>query len=148
MALITFRNISVFLHLFYFWQLQSHSRYRETAKLNDLPTNIPVEDVVFDAIQESIIGDTVSIADFIRKYGSHYIASYITGNSLYQVRYGLFTVAIGYMEMKEYLNADALGFAFRFISIIPIYLMAAVLYKYNNFTVKQTGSNFHFSFLK
>ncbi|XP_063622910.1 torso-like protein [Cydia splendana] len=61
------------------------SRYRETAKLSDLPTNIPVEDVVFDAIQDSTIGDTVSIADFIRKYGSHYISSYITGNSLYQV---------------------------------------------------------------
>ncbi|XP_038218934.1 torso-like protein isoform X3 [Zerene cesonia] len=61
------------------------SRFRETAKLSDLPPNIPVEDVVFDAIQDTTIGDTVSIADFIRKYGSHYIASYITGNSLYQV---------------------------------------------------------------
>ncbi|XP_037303646.1 torso-like protein isoform X1 [Manduca sexta] len=61
------------------------SRFRETAKLSDLPSNIGVEDVVFDAIQESTIGDTATIADFIRKYGSHYIASYITGNSLYQV---------------------------------------------------------------
>ncbi|XP_049878470.1 torso-like protein isoform X1 [Pectinophora gossypiella] len=61
------------------------SRFRETGKLSDLPPNIDVEDVVFDAIQESNIGDTVSIADFIRKYGSHYIASYVTGNSLYQV---------------------------------------------------------------
>lgn len=61
------------------------SRFRETGKLSDLPTNIPVEDVVSDAIQESAIGDTSTIADFIRKYGSHYIASYITGNSLYQV---------------------------------------------------------------
>ncbi|XP_026318105.1 torso-like protein isoform X1 [Hyposmocoma kahamanoa] len=61
------------------------SRFRETAKLNDLPPNVAVEDVVFEAIQDSTIGDTVSIADFIRKYGSHYIASYITGNSLYQV---------------------------------------------------------------
>ncbi|XP_026736644.1 torso-like protein [Trichoplusia ni] len=61
------------------------SRFRETAKLSDLPGNIGVEDVVYDAIQESTIGDTASIADFIRKYGSHYIASYITGNSLYQV---------------------------------------------------------------
>lgn len=45
-----------------------------------------MEEVVLDAIQDSAIGDTVTIADFIRKYGSHYIASYITGNSLYQVR--------------------------------------------------------------
>ncbi|XP_068623050.1 torso-like protein isoform X3 [Battus philenor] len=68
------------------------SRFRETAKLSDLPSNIGVEDVVFEAIQESAIGDTVSIADFIRKYGSHYIASYITGNSLYQVASGNKTV--------------------------------------------------------
>lgn len=68
----------------------SHSRFRETAKLSDLPGNIAVEDVVYDAIQESPIGDTASIADFIRKYGSHYIASYITGNSLYQVRHGVY----------------------------------------------------------
>ncbi|KOB69324.1 Torso-like protein [Operophtera brumata] len=61
------------------------SRFRETGKLSDLPPNIAVEDVVFDAIQDSVLGDTASIADFIRKYGSHYIASYITGNSLYQV---------------------------------------------------------------
>ncbi|XP_026491858.1 torso-like protein isoform X2 [Vanessa tameamea] len=61
------------------------SRFRETAKLKDLPPNIVVEDVVNEAIEEIKIGDTVSVADFIRKYGSHYIASYITGNSLYQV---------------------------------------------------------------
>ncbi|XP_026751774.2 torso-like protein isoform X1 [Galleria mellonella] len=61
------------------------SRFREKAKLSDLPSTIDVEDVVFDAIKDSPIGDTVSIADFIRKYGSHYIASYVTGNSLYQV---------------------------------------------------------------
>ncbi|XP_050355660.1 torso-like protein isoform X1 [Nymphalis io] len=61
------------------------SRFRETAKLKDLPPNIAVEDVVNEAIQDISIGDTVSVADFIRKYGSHYIASYVTGNSLYQV---------------------------------------------------------------
>lgn len=72
------------------------SRFRETAKLSDLPGNIGVEDVVYDAIQESTIGDTASIADFIRKYGSHYIASYITGNSLYQVRILLFNLSYSY----------------------------------------------------
>ena len=73
----------------------SHSRFRETAKLKDLPGNISIEDVVFEAIQESTLGDTASIADFIRKYGSHYIASYITGNSLYQVRYPFFIIKQG-----------------------------------------------------
>ncbi|XP_045453486.1 torso-like protein [Melitaea cinxia] len=61
------------------------SRFRETAKLKDLPSNILAEDVVNEAIDEIGIGDTVTVADFIRKYGSHYIASYVTGNSLYQV---------------------------------------------------------------
>lgn len=61
-------------------------RFRETAKLKDLPSNILPEDVVNEAIDEIGIGDTVTVADFIRKYGSHYIASYVTGNSLYQVR--------------------------------------------------------------
>lgn len=32
------------------------------------------------------IGDTESILTFIKNYGSHYIASYSTGNSVYQVR--------------------------------------------------------------
>ncbi|CAH0719159.1 unnamed protein product, partial [Brenthis ino] len=74
------------------------SRFRETAKLKDLPPNIAVEDVVYEAIDEIAVGDTVSVADFIRKYGSHYIASYITGNSLYQVF--VFTRGV-YSRIKE-----------------------------------------------
>lgn len=31
------------------------------------------------------VGDTVSVLQFIQKYGTHYINSYVTGNSLYQV---------------------------------------------------------------
>ncbi|XP_028043833.1 torso-like protein isoform X1 [Bombyx mandarina] len=82
------------------------SRFRETGKLKDLPQNIGVEDVVFDAIQDSIIGDTASIADFIRKYGSHYIASYITGNSLYQV----FVFSRGvYSRVKDRVKSNGVG---------------------------------------
>ena len=33
------------------------------------------------------VGDAASVTDFVRSFGSHYIASYVTGNSLYQVRY-------------------------------------------------------------
>ncbi|XP_011547805.3 torso-like protein isoform X1 [Plutella xylostella] len=82
------------------------SRYRETAKLKDLPNNIPVEDVVYEAINESTIGDTASIADFIRKYGSHYIASYITGNSLYQVF--VFSRAV-YSRIKERVKSKGIA---------------------------------------
>ncbi|GBP71235.1 Torso-like protein [Eumeta japonica] len=78
----------------------------ETAKLKDLPPNISVEDVVYDAIQDSNIGDTVSIADFIRKYGSHYIASYITGNSLYQVF--VFSRSV-YGQLKNRVKAVGIG---------------------------------------
>ncbi|XP_034836622.1 torso-like protein isoform X3 [Maniola hyperantus] len=82
------------------------SRFRETAKLKDLPTNIAVEDVVYEAIDETSLGDTVSIADFVRKYGSHYIASYITGNSLYQV----FVFSRGvYMRVKERVKAHGVA---------------------------------------
>ncbi|CAG9136163.1 unnamed protein product [Plutella xylostella] len=82
------------------------SRYRETAKLKDLPNNIPVEDVVYEAINESTIGDTASISDFIRKYGSHYIASYITGNSLYQVF--VFSRAV-YSRIKERVKSKGIA---------------------------------------
>ncbi|XP_050682871.1 torso-like protein isoform X2 [Leptidea sinapis] len=82
------------------------SRFRETAKLSDLPPNIPVEDVVFDAIDDTNIGDTVSIADFIRKYGSHYISSYITGNSLYQV---FVFSRTAYSMIKERLKSKGVG---------------------------------------
>lgn len=35
------------------------------------------------------VGDTVSVLQFIQKYGTHYINSYVTGNSLYQVVFWL-----------------------------------------------------------
>lgn len=82
------------------------SRYRESGKLRDLPSNIAVEDVVYEAIQGSTIGDTVSITDFIRKYGSHYIASYITGNSLYQVF--VFTRNV-YTKIKEHIKSKTVS---------------------------------------
>ncbi|CAH0746749.1 unnamed protein product [Diatraea saccharalis] len=81
------------------------SRFRETAKLNELPKNIAIEDVVLEAIQDANIGDTVSIADFIRKYGSHYIASYVTGNSLYQVF--VFSRSV-YSRIKERVKAKGI----------------------------------------
>ncbi|XP_032523017.1 torso-like protein isoform X3 [Danaus plexippus] len=82
------------------------SRFRETAKLKEIPSDISVEDVVYEAIDETNVGDTVSIADFIRKYGSHYIASYVTGNSLYQV----FVFSRGvYSRIRERVKSKGVG---------------------------------------
>jgi torso-like protein len=41
--------------------------------------------VVAREIDKIQIGDVTSVIRFIRKYGSHYIESYVTGNALYQV---------------------------------------------------------------
>lgn len=62
------------------------ARYRENAKMRDLPIDVDVEDVIADAINKAgHAADSESLAEFIKKYGTHYIASYVTGNALYQV---------------------------------------------------------------
>lgn len=62
------------------------SRFRENMTLNRLPPNIQLMDVVANEIDKIKVGDFSSVMTFIRKFGSHYISSYVTGNSLYQVR--------------------------------------------------------------
>lgn len=61
------------------------SRFRDTAKLTRLPNNINISEMVAREIDNVRMGDVTSVLLFIRKYGSHFINSYITGNSLYQV---------------------------------------------------------------
>lgn len=61
------------------------SRFRDVIKLDRIPNNINLADVVAREINNIKIGDVGSVLMFIRKYGSHYINSYVTGNSLYQV---------------------------------------------------------------
>lgn len=61
------------------------SRFRETVELNVIPNNINVVDDVAKETDNIKRGDVASVLEFIRKYGSHYIHSYVTGNSLYQV---------------------------------------------------------------
>lgn len=64
------------------------SRFRERAKLQrPIAPNQLIEQGVLDKINNITVGDTVSVLQFIQKYGTHYINSYVTGNSLYQVRY-------------------------------------------------------------
>ena len=62
------------------------SRFRERAKLQrPIQPNQFIEPDVLEKMNNVTVGDTVSVLQFIQKYGTHYINSYVTGNSLYQV---------------------------------------------------------------
>ncbi|CAH0560307.1 unnamed protein product [Brassicogethes aeneus] len=61
------------------------SRYREGVKLTRVPNNINLADVVAREIDNMQVGDVGSVVTFIKKYGSHFINSFVTGNSIYQV---------------------------------------------------------------
>lgn len=82
------RNLGInssFVQGDYCYVLVRVARYRESAKLKDLPPNVEVEGVVAEAIARTGDGTPGNIAEFIKKYGTHYISSYVTGNALYQV---------------------------------------------------------------
>lgn len=70
----------------YSYVLVRVSRFRESAKLKKpISPNQPIDTGALEKIKNITVGDTVSVLQFIEKYGSHYISSYVTGNSLYQV---------------------------------------------------------------
>lgn len=58
-----------------------------TATLGPKHPELQLEDFVQQEVEKVQVGDTASVTEFVRSFGSHYIASYVTGNSLYQVRY-------------------------------------------------------------
>jgi hypothetical protein len=51
------------------------------------PPKWELEDFVTQEVDKVQVGDAASVIDFVRSFGSHYIASYVTGNALYQVLY-------------------------------------------------------------
>ncbi|XP_037912407.1 torso-like protein [Hermetia illucens] len=62
------------------------ARFRESGKLRrPIPVNQPFEEDVAQRIREMKVGNTTAAVKFIDMYGTHYISSYVTGNSLYQV---------------------------------------------------------------
>lgn len=61
------------------------SRRRETAKLGMEPKDLELDEAVSQEAEKMQVGDASSVTEFVRNFGSHYIASYVTGNSLYQV---------------------------------------------------------------
>ena len=62
------------------------SRFRDSAKFTKpIPPNQVLENDVEKKVESVVVGDTTSAIQFMNKYGTHYINSYVTGNSLYQV---------------------------------------------------------------
>lgn len=48
--------------------------------------DVELEEEVARRANDVIPGDEASVSHFVKSFGSHYIVSYTTGNSLYQVR--------------------------------------------------------------
>lgn len=65
------------------------ARHREAVSIADAitPEKIQLQDPVAKQVNDVKLGDVNSVGEFMRSFGSHYVHSYITGNSLYQVKY-------------------------------------------------------------
>lgn len=81
----------------YCYVLVRVSRFRETARLiKPIPPNQMLHDDVSAKIQDMQPGNSTETIQFMTTFGTHYINSYVTGNSLYQVTseciqiYGIF----------------------------------------------------------
>lgn len=62
------------------------SRFRETGRLaREIPANQVLFEDVSQRIRNVTPGDTTATVQFMNNVGTHYINSYVTGNSLYQV---------------------------------------------------------------
>jgi torso-like protein len=61
------------------------ARHRISANLGPKDRKLETGELVQQEVEKVKVGDAASVNDFVRSYGSHYIASYVTGNSLYQV---------------------------------------------------------------
>lgn len=70
----------------YCYVLVRVSRYRDSAKLKKpIPPNQVLENDITARIRNVTPGDTTGTVQFMNRYGTHYVNSYVTGNSLYQV---------------------------------------------------------------
>lgn len=84
---------SSFIYGDYCYVLVRVSRFRESAKFKrPIPPNQVLEDDVSQKIRNVTPGDTTSALKFMNKFGTHYINSYVTGNSLYQVNICIWTL--------------------------------------------------------
>lgn len=80
----------------YSYVLVRVSRFRESAKLRKpIAANQAIDPAVLQKMKDIKVGDTVSVYQFIDKFGSHYINNYVLGNSLYQVYFALLYSLVG-----------------------------------------------------
>lgn len=77
---------SSFIRGEYAYILVRMARFRESGKLTkQIPSNQILEPDIVEQINAIQIGNTSAAIKFISSFGTHYISSYVTGNSLYQV---------------------------------------------------------------
>lgn len=62
------------------------ARFRDNQKMSSPIESLRLDPAVAREADNVTVNDTGSVVRFIRNFGSHYIASYVTGNSLYQVK--------------------------------------------------------------
>lgn len=82
------RNLGInssFVHGDHCYVLVRLTRFRESVRLEQLPSDVELVEAVEDELNGIQVGNVSSVVQFIKKFGTHYIASYVTGNSLYQV---------------------------------------------------------------
>ncbi|XP_075234979.1 torso-like protein [Lycorma delicatula] len=84
------------------------ARHHEAVSIPEkiTPEKIQLQDAVAKQVNDVKVGDENSVGEFIRSFGSHYVTSYITGNSLYQVF--VYTPAI-YKRLKEKLKTNGVA---------------------------------------
>ncbi|XP_076387915.1 membrane-attack complex domain containing protein torso-like isoform X1 [Megachile rotundata] len=77
------------------------ARFRENQKLTATADSMILDEAVLRETENVTVGDTASVVRFIKHFGSHYIAAYVTGNSLYQV---FVYTPQAYLRLKERLK--------------------------------------------
>lgn len=63
------------------------ARFRETRRLNAPVDSLILDEAIAREVENVTVNDYSSVIRFVRNFGSHYVSSYVTGNSLYQVNF-------------------------------------------------------------
>ena len=69
----------------YCYVLVRVARHRESGRMRPVGDDVELEEEVARGTNDVIPGDEASVSHFVKSFGSHYVVSYTTGNSLYQV---------------------------------------------------------------
>lgn len=61
------------------------SRFADDADLSDFSGGFSLSEAVIEEIERIEVGDVHSVVKFIQEFGTHYVKSFVKGDSLYQV---------------------------------------------------------------